>query len=212
MLNLFQTDFVAALIILAVLVVSFTLHELAHATVAVWEGDNTPELEGRLTLNPLRHIDPMGFILIIVAGFGWARPVNTRPDRYRHGRWGEVAVSLAGIAANLLVAAACLGAVALLNANRTALGGALEVTLLRAAIVSVQLNLLLAVFNALPIPPLDGSHVVGALLGGEAQVAWNRLAANAGIMLILVLVLVGPLIARVTGGWTNALLNAVMTR
>ena len=66
MLNLFQTDFAAALIILAVLVVSFTLHELAHATVAVWEGDNTPELEGRLTLNPLRHIDPMGFILIIV--------------------------------------------------------------------------------------------------------------------------------------------------
>jgi Zn-dependent protease len=147
----------------AVLLFSVIVHEVAHGYVAWLNGDPTARLAGRITLNPVPHIDPIGTIflplllLVTQAGviFGWARPVPVNPSNFRSYRWGEVTCSFAGPASNLLLAA--LFAFLL----RLHLGGPGLVLL---AYYGCTINIFLALFNLLPIPPLDGSHLVAAFL------------------------------------------------
>ncbi len=163
------------LLYLPMLLLSITVHEYAHARVAVAQGDPTPEREGRLTMNPLRHLDPVGSVFVPLllyfsqAGFlfGWARPVSVRPENYRDPRRGDILVSAAGVVANFALAAACLVAVVgTLHASRVVDGGAAAAVtaLAEMARFGVALNLLLAVFNLFPVPPLDGSHLLYRLL------------------------------------------------
>ncbi len=159
-------DIHTMLYMLPAILVGFTVHEFAHAWTAVRLGDGTPLAEGRLTLNPLRHIEPMGFILILIAGFGWAKPVRITPGAFRNPRRDEVAVSLAGPLANLLLA------VTLAVVLKLVRGGGIEALAPGTAGAAVNnllaygiwINLMLAVFNLLPLPPLDGSHVVSAFI------------------------------------------------
>ncbi len=137
--------------------IGFTFHEFAHAVTATWFGDDTPRLQGRLSLNPLVHLDVLGTILIFVAGFGWARPVQVNVYRLHPRVLGDVVVSLAGIIMNLLFAVlfsilAGLGMSGLLFDYNNPV---LNQTLLYAA----RINLFLAAFNLIPLPPLDGFHV-----------------------------------------------------
>lgn len=159
---------------LAVLLFSVVLHELGHAVVARWEGDDTAERAGRITLNPLPHLDLWGSVIVPVALFlspgnflfGWAKPVPVNPGNFRDPKWGDVRVSLAGITANLGLAVLCTFLmVAVLTLMPTA-GAAGEVRSLAVATAEygIFINLILAVFNLAPIPPLDGSHVVYHLL------------------------------------------------
>lgn len=159
---------------LAVLLFSVVLHELGHAVVARWEGDDTAERAGRITLNPLPHLDLWGSVIVPVALFlspgsflfGWAKPVPVNPGNFRDPKWGDVRVSLAGITANLGLAVLCTFVmVAVLTLVPTA-GAAGEVRSLAVttAEYGIFINLILAVFNLAPIPPLDGSHVVYHLL------------------------------------------------
>lgn len=146
-----------------VLLFSVIVHEVAHGYVAWLNGDPTARLAGRITLNPIPHIDPIGTILLPVlllatgAGiiFGWARPVPINPSNFGNYRWGEVTCSFAGPASNLLLAALFAF---LLRLN---LGGPGLVLL---AYYGCIINIFLALFNLLPIPPLDGSHLVAAFL------------------------------------------------
>ena len=150
-------------LMVAVLLFSVIIHEVAHGYVALLNGDPTARLSGRITLNPIPHIDPIGtvllplLLLVTQAGiiFGWARPVPVNPSYFRNYRLGEVTCSFAGPASNLLLAAAFAF---LLRLN---LGGPGLVLL---AYYGCTINIFLALFNLIPIPPLDGSHLVAAFL------------------------------------------------
>ena len=184
-------------IFLPVLLISVVIHEVAHALVAKWEGDDTAYRMGRITLNPIPHLDLMGslvvpLVLYLLPGgfiFGWAKPVPVNPRNFRDYKWGDIRVSLAGITANLLLALLLtLTVAALVKANTLwgGMGGVLPV-LSRAAYLGVFLNLILAFFNLIPIPPLDGSHVVFHLLPRDLAVKYREIGRyGIGILMLLV--------------------------
>jgi len=176
--------FVDVVAVSTALLVGITFHEFAHAYAANRQGDLTATRMGRLTLNPKAHLDRAGTLMLLIAGFGWGKPVPVNPYALRSGRRGMAIVSVAGPVANLLlvVAFALLFQLSVLEANVSLTLGGLQIgvslTALRAldvtawvtiiATYSVILNLILAVFNLLPIPPLDG----GGILAGIAPRRW----------------------------------------
>lgn len=190
------------LILAPVLLFSFVAHEYAHAWVAHREGDPTAYRLGRVTLNPIPHIDLFGTLLvpaILVAsnsGFliGWAKPVPVVPANFRDYRRGDIRVSLAGVTANLLIAVSCiLLAIAVIHLQRLvpATSGA-GAAVLQVLGVGIFLNFLLVVFNLLPVPPLDGSRLVVHFLPAEAASVWHRFERY-GILLFIVLLLTGAI-------------------
>lgn len=189
------------LIVLPVLLMSVVVHEVAHALVAKWEGDETAYRLGRVTLNPLPHLDLMGsaivpLLLFFLPGdfiFGWAKPVPVNPRNYRDYKWGDIRVSMAGIASNLVLAVFCTLALALLQGLSSAIGSAGGVIsiLIQAAFYGLYINLILAVFNLIPIPPLDGSHVVYHLLPLKLRARYQEFGRY-GIGVIMLLVFVVP--------------------
>lgn len=189
------------LLSLPVLVFSIVLHEVAHGWVALRQGDRTAQMLGRITLNPIPHLDPFGSILIpglmALGGgpiLGWAKPVPVDPRNYRDPRRGDILVSLAGIAANLLLAVvfALLGA-AVVWLDRAAPGarGTWEI-LYAMCSVGITINTLLALFNLLPIPPLDGSHVFYYLLPPRMGARYREVGRY-GFVILLVLLFTGVL-------------------
>ena len=156
-------DIVQIVTVLGVILVSMTIHEAMHGFMAYYLGDDTAKLQGRLTLNPIKHIDPFLTILLpillVIAGgpvFGGAKPVPFNPARVRYGEWGSALVALAGPLVNLLFAFVAFGVFAILEpANGSMLFGILQ--------TAVLVNLGFFVFNMLPIPPLDGSRVLYAI-------------------------------------------------
>ncbi len=167
----------------AILLLALPVHEFAHAFTAVQLGDPTPRLQGRYTLNPLRHLDPIGALLIVLVGFGWAKPVQWNPrnidiDR----RWGAILVAAAGPASNLALAVLSLLLWRLLGET-----GFLAAFLLFFA----NINILLFVFNLIPIPPLDGSHILFALLPNNVQQVQFFLMQY-GMLLMFVVILLAP--------------------
>jgi Zn-dependent protease len=149
------------------IVVALTFHEFSHGFVAKLLGDPTAERMGRLTLNPMVHLDPLGFIMLLVAGFGFAKPVPYNPAYLRNKRTGPLLIGLAGPASNILLSAVC---VVVLKMLYPSLGAAN--LLIQFLLFSAYININLAIFNLIPIPPLDGSKVLFAALHGPQ---WGRL-------------------------------------
>lgn len=176
---------VSQLIVLVLLLgVAFPIHELAHALTARQLGDDTSERLGRITLNPLAHLDPFGTLLFALTGFGWAKPVPVNTYRLRgNPRTSFAIVALAGPVSNLLLAGlfALLFRLTLSFASRDAL---LTDVLLFAFSVAVQLNIFLAFFNLIPIPPLDGSRLLTALLPDQGRMWMDQLERYGFIILI----------------------------
>jgi len=172
-----------------VFLLAITLHEVAHAWVAYKCGDDTAKLAGRLSLSPLVHLDPVGSLVFIVSSiagvsFGWAKPVPVNPLRFRHWRRDDILVSLAGVTANLLQAIAWS---ALLRLSEAFLTGSLGQAVAMLCIIGVFINVVLMIFNLLPIPPLDGSHIALNLLGIRDPIAvaqWSRI----GMILLFLLI------------------------
>lgn len=159
-LNLLLASPAVAFVWVLAILSSLTVHEFSHALVGRLRGDKTAEREGRLTLNPLSHVDPIGFISMLLIGFGWAKPVPFNPYNLKNPKWDSVAIALAGPISNFLLAA--LAAIAI-----RILVGAEVITSLNLLIVFlfllVILNLMLMFFNVIPIHPLDGSKLFFAL-------------------------------------------------
>jgi len=161
---------------LIVLVVAFTIHEFAHAWVATRYGDNTPRLAGRLTLNPLVHLDPIGSLVLLTAGFGWAKPVPINPYVLtRRSASAVMWVSLAGPASNLLMAGIAaipfqLGLVAISAAFIPS--GSILPTLPQFLFEFVYINLVLFLFNLIPIAPLDGEKILSYFMPPPFQHFW----------------------------------------
>jgi Zn-dependent protease len=153
-LSLFQSNASAAVAFLLGLVIGITVHEASHATSAYLLGDDTAYRDGRVTLNPLSHLDLLGSMMLLLAGFGWGRPTPVVTSKLRGGVFGSVAVALAGPISNLLIVVLC-AALYLLPPFRDP-GGYLFILVVMVAFT----NALLFVFNLIPIPPLDGSKVI----------------------------------------------------
>ncbi len=194
------------LLILPILLLSVVAHEYAHAWTAYRQGDTTAFMLGRLTLNPLPHIDPVMSILlpigllIVTKGaftFGAAKPVPVNPRNYRHYRQGDIIVSLAGIVMNLLLALICAACFVLLGMlGHAAPDASILETIQRIADYGITINLLLAMFNLVPIPPLDGSHVVFHMLPPVAGARY-RAFGRYGFAILLALLYFSPTASKV---------------
>ena len=167
------------------LVLGITVHEFMHAYAAHRLGDDTARLLGRLSLNPLAHLDPFGSLLLVLAGFGYGKPVPFNESRLRSSL-GVTFVALAGPLANLALAALC--AIPLRFAGDSLVGGGVYAEVLFAI---VALNCVLAIFNLIPIPPLDGANVVYGLLPPRQQYSW-RTYQQYGPFLLLGLLIIAP--------------------
>lgn len=157
------------LFLLPIVLVSLTLHELAHAYVAWRLGDPTAKQEGRLTLNPLVHIDPLGTLMFIVTAlaaglpFGWARPVPVNPNYFRRPKEGMAIVAIAGPLMNFAVALVCFAVIRHVEVSSQTF------EVLRQAWI---VNVVLGIFNLIPVPPLDGSRVLGVLMDNATYARW----------------------------------------
>lgn len=176
------------------LLIALTVHEYAHARAAVSLGDPTPRYAGRLTLNPIPHLDPIGLIMLWLFQFGWAKPVPVNPYNLSNWRWGMLAVSLAGPGSNILAAF-----VSALVYSLVAVTHAAPPELLKIVSWVYRYNLVLAVFNLIPLPPLDGSQIISSLLPGRQAAAFERIAPYSPFILMglvylgVVGVFIGPL-------------------
>jgi Zn-dependent protease len=184
---LFTQPSIEALIAAAVaLLVGLTFHEFSHALLADQLGDRRPRAMGRLTLNPIPHIDPIGAAMLLLAGFGWAKPVMVNPGALRGGRRSMAIVAIAGPIANVLVAIGFAVVYRVLD-----LTGLESGFLLRLIELTVAFNVLLAIFNLIPIPPLDGSNVLLAFLPPRQALQFQQYAPYGVLLLLLLIVLPG---------------------
>lgn len=186
--SLIQSQPAVAFVWILAIVLSLTVHEFSHALAGKLRGDSTAEREGRLTLNPLAHVDWMGFVAVLLLGFGWAKPVPYNPYNLKNPKWDSVLIGLAGPASNLLFAAASAIAFRATTASGAALS-LLSVFLL----FMVLLNLFLLVFNVIPVHPLDGSKLFFALFDAPKYARLRQTVAHRGPQALLVLVLISIL-------------------
>lgn len=170
---------------LAALAVAITVHEFAHAWSADRLGDPTPRLMGRLTLNPLAHLDPLGTIMLLIARFGWGKPVVFDPFNLRHPRRDSAIISLAGPSSNLFVATLCSLILRVLSSPLFPLVPFISYLVANFLVTLITLNVILAVFNLLPVHPLDGFKIVGGFLPREYARQWYELEPYGLIFLIL---------------------------
>jgi Zn-dependent protease len=180
MLRDLTTDPLGVLMRVLAVVIAITVHEFAHALRATMAGDPTPRQQGRVTLNPIAHLDPIGTLLLLLFRLGWGKPVQVNPIYFRRGRWDELMVAAWGPLSNIAVAA--LFAIPF----RIGLSHGREDLL----ITIILINLLLAFFNLLPVYPLDGSHVVENLLPRRLAPAFAQFSHRYGIILLVLVIAV----------------------
>lgn len=210
MIGELATNPLGFLLWLGALTVAITFHEFAHALAADRLGDPTPRLQGRLTLNPLAHLDPLGTLFLLVARFGWGKPVQFDPFNLRHPRRDSAIISFAGPASNLLLAIVCSIALRLLLVSNGP-----PVTFFARGFLHplILLNVVLAVFNLIPLHPLDGFAIVRGILPQEYARQWQELEPYGVIFLILLILPLGagpPPISQIVSPAIEILLNLLL--
>jgi Zn-dependent protease len=189
------------------LIIAITVHEFSHAYAAYRLGDDTARKNGRVSLNPLVHLDPMGTLLLFIVGFGWGKPVPVNKSYLRPPvRWSMVAVSVAGVCANLLTATLLA-----LPVRLGLLGNETIITLL---VYTVQINVVLAIFNLIPVPPLDGFNIISSVLPERVMRPLAPVLKYAPFILLAVILLDNIFPINILGtviGWpVNHLTDALL--
>jgi len=185
------------------LLLALTIHEYAHGAVSYSLGDPTPEAQGRLTMNPLAHLDVMGTIMLIVVGFGWAKPVMIDPRYYRHPRLDTMKVSFAGPGANLVLCFIAALLLILMSKMNMLSGSVLK--FLQSLMIY---NVYFAFFNLLPIPPLDGSKILMELLPSEMAYKFESTIGPYSMYILIALCLTG-LVSKIIIPFANIYLDLV---
>jgi Zn-dependent protease len=204
MFDLSGFDLHEFLLIMATLVICITVHEFSHAYSAYRAGDDTPKAQGRISLNPIDHLDPMGTIMMVVSsisgfGIGWGKPVQVNPYNFKHPRWDNLRVSLWGPLSNVLTAAVVGTAIRFGYMHMS--GPVLEF-----AFVLVTISIGLALFNLIPVTPLDGSHILSSLLPNEMARRYDYFMARNGLLVFLGLIALGARILPIVIGVPAAFL------
>ena len=179
---------VQRLMMVPIVLIALTFHEFSHGFVSSKLGDPTPKLTGRLTLNPLAHLDPVGTLLMVFTGFGWAKPVEINPRYYKKPKWGMALTAAAGPLSNLLMAfvSMLIYTVILIISYKT---GAISMTAASSIgnflYMFSYVNLSFLVFNLIPIPPLDGSRILGLFLSDRAYFKLQQYERYSFILIIV---------------------------
>ena len=202
------------LLMFPAILTGLSLHEFGHAIVSDRLGDPTPMQQGRVTINPISHIDPLGLLCLIFAGFGWGIPVQVNPSYYKNRRRDEALVAVAGVTMNFLIAFAS----ALILRGLLQLGGDGFVSSNVGTVVvdifqyMLSINLILMVFNLMPIPPLDGFNIITQIFNLR-QYSWYDMVYSRGGIILLVVVLfggVGLILSPIVGTLFNFFLNTII--
>lgn len=204
------------IIVLIVILLSMTIHEAMHAFMGYVLGDSTAKEEGRLTLNPIRHIDPvmtilLPLIMVVLRApvFGGAKPVPFNPNRVRFGDWGAALVALSGPITNLVIAFIAFGFGVFSGVINNA--GAVQPTIFGLIIsTAVSVNLGFFVFNMLPIPPLDGSRILYAVAPNSVRSVMQKIEQNGVLLVMIIVVLFSDVIGQVMSGCIQAILRVFM--
>lgn len=168
------------------LMIAFSVHEFAHAFVAYKFGDHTAKNQGRLTLNPIHHLDPIGTILIFIAGFGWARPVPVNRFFFKNPRLAGIAVSIAGPISNLILAS--LGFIIWFAMVAMGLAAGAPTYVMDFFNIFIHLNLVLFIFNLLPFPPLDGYRIIEDLVPKTVRPRLTQLEAYGSVIFLILVI------------------------
>ena len=204
------------IIVLIVILLSMTIHEAMHAFMGYVLGDSTAKEEGRLTLNPIRHIDPvmtilLPLIMVVLHApvFGGAKPVPFNPNRVRFGDWGAALVALSGPITNLIIAFIAFGVGVFSGVINNA--GAVQSTIFGLIIsTAVSVNLGFFVFNMLPIPPLDGSRILYAVAPDGVRGVMQKIEQNGVLLVMIIVVLFSDVIGQVMSGCIREILRVFM--
>jgi len=183
---LFSQSLASLPYIIISIIIAFTVHEFAHAYVAYKFGDPTAQKQGRLTFNPIAHIDPIGAIFILIAGFGWARPVPVNRHYFKRPKLAGVLVSFAGPFSNLILAFIGYAGVSILYRLGVPAGTAFDLYPFLSIFVSI--NLMLFAFNLLPLPPLDGYRIIEDLVNSRVRSILSKYEVYGSILFIVLLV------------------------
>ena len=200
---MFEFDFTQILLGIPGLIIAMTFHEYAHARAAVALGDFTPRLMGRLTLDPRAHIDPVGLIMLFLVRFGWAKPVMVNPSNFCQPKRDDILVSVAGPAMNLLLGFIAFYTMLLIRSHN------IDVSPITYGIIQMIFiyNVNFAIFNMLPIPPLDGSHILRNLLSSDLAYRYQSLERYSILIMLVFIatpvlsVVLMPLFQLVYGGY-----------
>ena len=179
------------LLLLPGIVIGLSFHEFGHAVVAYKLGDNTPKLQGRVTLNPLAHIDWMGLAALFFCGFGWGQPVQINPYNFKHRRRDELLVALAGVVMNLLLAVAftvIAKIIVMAGGYGWTMSSTLGMGIWQIIMYALQINLVLMIFNLIPCPPLDGFNIIANVFGfGGSEVYWRIYRYGSWILVLIII-------------------------
>ena len=178
------------ILILPGILIGLSFHEFGHAYVSTKLGDPTPKLQGRVTINPLAHVDPVGMVCLLFAGFGWGIPVEINPAYYKHRRRDEILVGLAGVTMNLILAIVFSLLIRVVMMLTGVLGPDVTSVIYTIFLNVVMINVVLMVFNLLPVPPLDGFGIVTNLFHLE-KYSWYQQYYQWGYFILIFLVLLG---------------------
>ena len=191
------------------IIIGLTLHEFSHAMVSYKLGDPTPKQQGRISINPLKHIDPIGFVALIMAGFGWGVPVQINPNYYKKRRLGEALVAVAGVSMNLILAFIFALLLKLIYASGLAAGSQQPIYAIAMILqYGILINIMLMVFNLLPIPPLDGFNLLTQIFRLDKYSWWYQFY-RLGTFILLGLILLNVL-DIVINPLINGIFNVVM--
>lgn len=205
-INFDEAELMSKLLILPGLILGIAIHEYSHARMSDKLGDPTPERQGRLTLNPLHHLDPVGTICLLFAGFGWGKPVEIDPTYYRNPAKDSMKVALAGPVSNFIIAFILFFIFALTYIFAPA--NNFTDIIVMCTYLGAYINLSLGVFNLLPFPPLDGSKIWGYFLKGKAkEFLWNLERFSTIILVILYVtelpsLIITPVVEGIANGMT----------